>query len=119
MSEYVVRHGKRIAVEVCEPGGPARKKRGFEARWVKFPARWIEALEQTRSANTFKLALWILLAAYENKNGYGMVVLSAKTTHGMSSASRHLAMRELVQLGLIVVTGGGRGRQAYRVTITQ
>jgi hypothetical protein len=71
MSEYVVRHGKRIAVEVCEPGGPARKKRGFEARWVKFPARWIEALEQTRSANTFKLALWILLAAYENKNGSG------------------------------------------------
>jgi hypothetical protein len=102
---------------VVEPDGPVRKKRGFEARWVKLPARWIEALEQTQSANTIKLAQRILLAAYENKNGYGIVVLSAKTTHGMPHTSRNRAMLELVQLGLITIIGGGHGRRAYRVTI--
>jgi hypothetical protein len=119
MSEqYVMRHGKRIAVEVVEPDGPVRKKRGFAASWVKLPRRWIAALEQTKSANTIKLAHQILLAAYEDKNGDGVVVLSAKTTHGMASPSRHRAAQELVRLGLITVIRGSRGRHAHRITIT-
>jgi len=120
MSEYVMRHGQRIAVEVVEPDGPVRKKRGFAASWVKLPRRWIEALEQTKSANTIKLAHRILLAAYEDKNGDGVVVLSTKTTHGMPAESRHRAMRKLVQLGLItVVSSGDRRRHAYKVKVAQ
>jgi hypothetical protein len=119
MSEqYVIRHGRRIAVEVVEPDGPVRKKRGFKARWVKLPGHWIEALEQVKSANTLKLAHRILLAAYEDKNGDGAVVLSARTTNGMPAESRHRAMRELVQLGLItVISSGERGRHACRVRV--
>jgi hypothetical protein len=119
MSEYVMRHGQRIAVEVVEPDGPVRKKRGFAASWVKLPRRWIEVLEQTNSANAIKLAHRILLAAYEDKNGDGVVVLSAKTTHGMPAESRHRAMRELAQRGLITVVRSSRGRHAHRVKLVQ
>jgi hypothetical protein len=114
MRAYVMRHGRRIEVEVVEPDGPVHRKRGFKARWVKLPGHWIEALKQTKSANTLKLAYQILLAAYEDRNGDGVVVLSAKTTHKMPHTSRQRAMRELAQLGLITVLGGGHGR-AYRV----
>jgi hypothetical protein len=51
---YVTRHGRRIAVETIEAGpAPAKKRAPFKAQWVKFPARWIEALKRSKSASAY------------------------------------------------------------------
>jgi hypothetical protein len=106
---YVMRHGKRIEVETVNPDTPSPKKsrRTFKAQWVKLPRHWISALGQSKSANTYRLALLILLAAFEDKSGNGEIILSAKVVTGMSRWSKTRAARELVELGLITIKENG------------
>jgi hypothetical protein len=105
---YVIRHGRRIEIETVNPDTPSRKRRRtFKAQWVKLPRHWISALGQSKSANTYRLALLILLAAFEDKSGNGEIILSAKVVTGMSRWSKTRAARELVELGLITIKENG------------
>src|SRR6516164_3106932 len=115
---YVMRHGRRIKVITQTFEAPKLKpKRTFVARWVKLPRHWISDLARCRSMKTYRLALLIWVAAYEDRRGTGEVILSAKRTGDMDRATRGRAARELAQLGLITLGGGGH--QALRVRIIQ
>ena len=115
---YVMRHGRRIAVITKKFEASRSKpkpKKSFWAKWVRLPRHWISGLGQSKSANTYRLALLILLAAYEDKRGTGEVVLSTKLTGDMSRETRRRAAQELVALGLITLKG--EGSKALRVRI--
>jgi hypothetical protein len=113
---YVVRHGRRIEVKTLDTGiAPKKKRRQFEAKWVKLPRHWITTLRQSKSASTYELAHTLLLEAYKHGYTAGVkIVLSEKTTH-MPKTSRIRAAKELVELG--VITFEQRGNQARRVTL--
>ena len=107
---YVMRHGRRIAVITKKfetPKSKLKLKKPFGAKWVKLPRHWISGLGQSKSANTYRLAHLILLAAYEDKRGTGEVVLSTKLTRDMSRATRRRAAQELAELGLITLQTKG------------
>ena len=93
---------------------PRKQRKPFEVQWVKLPRHWIEALRRTRSANTYRLAILILMEVFERKYRGGEIVLSAQVTRGMSRASKARAAEELVELGLIETQQ--EGHQAIRVT---
>src|SRR6516165_8240537 len=116
---YVMRHGRRIAVVTKKFEASRSKpkpKKSFWAKWVRLPRHWISGLGQSKSANTYRLALLILLAAYEDKRGTGEVVLSTKLTRDMSRETRRRAAQELAELGLITIKG--EGAKALRVEIS-
>jgi hypothetical protein len=115
----VMRHGRRIEAEITHDPTPKKKRKHFWARWVKLPRHWISGLAQSKSASTYQLAHWILLATYEDKRGNREVTLSSKTTMGMPSATRHRSARELVELGLITLEGGGNTTRALRARIVR
>jgi hypothetical protein len=112
---FVMRHGRRIDVDHIAPVAvPSSKpKRSFHAKWVKLPRHWISSLGNSKSANTYRVALLILQAAYEDKRGTGEVVLSAAMVLGMSRETRRRAVRELAELGLIAYKQ--IGQRAFRI----
>jgi hypothetical protein len=85
-----------------------RRRKPFQAQWVRFPLSWLVALEQTKSASAIKLALRILFAEFHRQHTRSGIVLSAAMS-GMPNATRVDATRELVRLGLIEVEQFGRG----------
>ena len=110
---YVMRHGRRIEIETIETGTSSPKKRKpFKAQWVKFPLRWVESLQRSKSVSTYQLALAILFEAFKH-NG-GEIILSSTVTR-MPRSTKMRAVRELVELGLIEIKQ--RGNQAVRVSI--
>ena len=112
MTKYVMRHGKRIAVEFLETNVVRIKRKPFRVKWVKLPQQWIEVLQQSESASTYRLAHIILFEAFKRKHLGGEIVLSAEVTR-MPSATRVRAIGELVKLGLIKIRRNGK--QAIRV----
>jgi hypothetical protein len=113
---YVMSHGKRIEVETCYPCGvkPKKKQREpFKAEFVQFSVRWAEALQQSKSAATYQLAIAILFESYKRKHIGGEIVLSSVVTK-MSKETRRRATNELVKFGLIEVKRNGR--KSPRVT---
>ena len=61
-----------------------------------------QRLGASKSANTYRLALLILMEAYRDKRGNGRINLSTQVT-GIPGSTRRRAARELVQLGLITL----------------
>ena len=106
---YVMRRGRRIEIVTVNPDIAPKKKRLFEPRWVKLPRHWISGLGQSKSANTYRLALLILLEAYRDRRGRGEITLSTAMT-GMPRNSRIAAARELAEIGLISLKEGGGNR---------
>jgi Fic family protein len=101
MTEYVMRHGKRIEVEVLDSGVTQKKRRKpFKAQWVKLPRQWVEALRRSKSMGTYQLALAILFEAFKREHCGGEIVLSSAVTK-MPRSTRRRATKELVKLGLI------------------
>jgi hypothetical protein len=118
---YVMRHGRRIEVDTLPPHPKVlakTKRKYFWSRWVKLPRHWITALASSKSAGTWQLAGWILLADNEDRRGTGVVTLSRSMSRGMSRATRHRAARELIELRLItLMDGGGDTTKALKVRI--
>jgi hypothetical protein len=111
---YVIRHGKRIEVEVLDLGVPPKKRRKpFKAQWVKFPLHWAKALRRSNRAGTYQLASVILFEAFKQKHCGGEIVLSSAVT-GMPRSTRRRATKELVKLGLISIHQ--KGSQSPRVS---
>jgi hypothetical protein len=101
--------GKRVAVETCPPlkQPPKHKRKPFKVEWFKHPAWWVKALHDA-SASAHQLALVILVEAFRREYVGGDIVLSAEVT-GMAHTTRRRAVKELVDLGLIVVEQIGNG----------
>jgi hypothetical protein len=118
---YVMRHGRRIEVDTLPPHPKVlakTKRKYFWSRWVKLPRHWITALASSKSASTYQLAHWILLADNEDRCGTGVVTLSRSMTRGMPHSTRRRAVWELVDLGLITLVGGGDNtKEALKVKI--
>jgi hypothetical protein len=113
--KYVVRQGRRIAVETLDPGrAPKRRRKPFTTGWVKLPRHWAVALRKAKRISTFQLAITILFEDFKRKHVGGNVVLSSEVT-GMRRNTRMRAAKELVQLGLITLSQNGR--EAFKVTI--
>jgi DNA-binding transcriptional ArsR family regulator len=97
------------------PPRSARKKRKpFKAQWVKLPRYWVEAVQQSKSASTYQLAMAILFEAFKREHLIGEIVLSSTMTK-MPRCTKMRAARELVELGLIKIRQDGN--QAVRVTL--
>jgi hypothetical protein len=80
---YVMRHGRRIEVEMLDiPEVEKKKRKQRAARWVKLSRHWITALRNTRSVHTYQLAHTILIEAYER--GTQELTLSAATTRNVA-----------------------------------
>jgi hypothetical protein len=113
-TSYVTAHGKRIAVETLPSKTPAPgRRKPFKVEWVKLPYYWIERLDRSKSANTFKLANHILREAYKREQIGGDIILSTEVT-GLPRQSRSRAIKEMVKLKLIEVEQCGN--RAFRVT---
>ena len=85
-----------------------RKRAAFKAQWVKLPRRWVEALCQSKSVNTYRLAHAILFEAFRQEQGGGEIVLSTITT-GLDRATKMRAVQELVRFKLIKIKQDGHG----------
>jgi hypothetical protein len=85
-----------------------KKRKSFQAEWVKLPRHWLTALLQTKSANTYHLAHLILWEAFKRKYIGGEIVLSTQVTKGIPRCSKVRAAEELVELGLIRIKRDGR-----------
>src|SRR5262249_27762909 len=111
--KYITRHGRRIAFETIETDtiSPTKRK-PFKAQWVKFPLRWVESLQGSKSVSTYELALAILFESF--KRNSGQIILSSTVTR-MPRSTKMRAVRELVELGLIKMKQSGN--QAVRVSI--
>jgi hypothetical protein len=106
---YVMRHGKRIEVEILDTGvTPKKRRKPFKAQWVKLPRQWVEALRRSKSVGTYQLALAILFEAFKRKRYGGEIVLSSRVT-GMTRYAKCRAAKELVELGLIKTEQKGNG----------
>ena len=113
---YVIRQGRRIEVETVETGiSPKKIHKPFKARWVKFPLRWVEMLEPSKSVSTYQLALAILFEGFKRKHDGGEIALSSMVAR-MPRCTKMRAAKELAGLGLIKIRQNGR--QALRVSIT-
>jgi hypothetical protein len=98
------------------PRSTKKKRKAFEADWVKFPRQWADALRQAKStAATYELAILILFEAFRCKHIGGEIILSAEMT-GMPRSTRRKAIGKLAKLGLIKLHRQS-GNQAYRVSI--
>lgn len=101
MTEYVMRRGKRIEVEILDSGViPKNRRKPFKAQWVKLPLHWTKALGRSKRASTYQLAWIILFEDFKRKHCGGEIVLSSAVT-GMTRYTRRRATKELVKLGLI------------------
>jgi Fic family protein len=112
----VFRHGKRIETIELVPSSPPRQKRRrklFEAQFVRVPKGWVATLSQTKSVGTYQLALVILDKEFERQQTGREIVLSAQVTR-MPQTTRRRATQELVSLGLIQLKPGS-GRDAPKV----
>jgi len=108
---YAIRNGRRFEI-VSQPDLvlPKVKRKEFKPKFVQVPARWVEALRQSKNAGAYQLALAILLEAFQRE----LIVLSSEMT-AMSGTIRRRAAKELEQLGLIQLER--RGKQALRVIL--
>jgi Fic family protein len=90
-----------------------RRRKSFKSEWVKLPSHWINALAQSNSPATLKLAHTILAEAFKRKHIGGKVILSSEVTK-MPRNTRTRAAKELVELGLITIKKWGN--QALEVS---
>jgi Fic family protein len=112
----VFRHGKRIETIEIVPSSllqQKRRRKAFEAQFVRVPKGWVAALSQTKSVSTYQLALVILDKEFERQQTGKEIVLSGQVTR-MSQTTRRRATQELVSLGLIQLKPGN-GRDAPKV----
>jgi hypothetical protein len=99
---YAIRDGKRFEIGTLDQGPPPKTKRkAFKLEFVAVPMPWVEALEQAKNINTYRLAHRIQLEKFQRERIGGEIVLSAKMTGIRSHTNRYRAAKELEKLGLI------------------
>lgn len=101
-----------IEVDIAKAKGAAKqstkpRRKKFQANFVIFPVRWIDALARANAnGNTYELALRLLVEAHARAHLGGDVVLSSEVT-GLPRNSKYRAARKLQALGLIRIEPRG------------
>jgi hypothetical protein len=94
------------AVAATKQAGKLRRKK-FQATFVVFPMRWVDVLESANAdRGTYRLAIRLLVEAYEREHRGGDIMLSSEVTR-MPRNSKYRAARKLEALGLIRVERRG------------
>jgi hypothetical protein len=94
------------AVAATKQAGKLRRQK-FQATFVIFPMRWVDVLESANTdRSTYRLAIRLLVAAYEREHRGGEIVLSSEVTR-MPRNSKYRAARKLEALGLIRIEPRG------------
>jgi hypothetical protein len=92
---------------------PAKKK--WRRQFIRFPWAWMDRLRPTTSGSTYRLALVLV---YEHwRTGGRPIVLSniAAAKEGVSRHSKWRALRELENLGLVVLERRPKGSPTIRL----
>jgi hypothetical protein len=104
VSEYVIRHGRRIEVETLESKVPAKPKRIKRGQFVQVPLIWVERLQTARCVGSYRLALHLLFQHW--KSGGKPIKLSnvALAKLGIRDGdAKWRALLELERLGLVEI----------------
>jgi hypothetical protein len=91
------------AVPPTKSTSTSKKRKSFKTDFVMIPLYWIEALEGTKNAHAFTLAMRLLAERHKRKYVGGDVVISSETVPGMSRMARWRSTKKLVQLGIIEI----------------
>ena len=94
---------------------PAKKR--WRRQFIKFPWAWMDQLRATTSGSTYRLALML---AYEHwRKGGRPIVLSniAAEKGGLSRHSKWRALKELENLGLVVLEKQPRKSPTIRLIV--
>jgi hypothetical protein len=99
---YVVRHGKRIAVETIDTGINPKSRVAGSWQFVKVPLAWVNRLAEIHaSGSVYRVAMYLLYQAWRTRR------TAVKLTNaGLTSVSRpakRAALCRLEAAGLIVV----------------
>jgi hypothetical protein len=93
-------------VAATKQAGKLRRKK-FQATFVIFPMRWVDVLERADAdGSTYRLAIRLLVEAYEREHRGGEIVLSSEVTR-MPRNSKYRAAKKLEALGLIRIERRG------------
>jgi hypothetical protein len=92
-----------------------RKIQKRQLHFVKVPWAWIERLKNTKSANTYRLALHLLYLHWKRQGASFSLANSGLAMEGVTRYAKWRAIRELERLGLILVER--RSRKSPIVTI--
>ena len=115
---YVIRDGRRIEIGTLgqpDSGSSKTKREEFKLEFAMIPMPWVEALEQAKNINTYRLAHRIQLEKFQRERIGGDIILSAKMTGIQSHTNRYRAAKELEELGLIKLYRDGNN--ALRVIL--
>ena len=114
---YVVRDGRRIAIETyCLT--TTKPKRARKGQFVLVPILWTERLQRARNLCTFKLALHLLFQHWKSGGKPVSVsnVVASRLGIGDKKA-RYRALRELERLELVIVQR--HPRRVSKITVLQ
>jgi hypothetical protein len=96
---YIIRHGKRIAIETLDTG-ITPLARISKPRFIKLPLVWIERLDKIKaSGSTYRLAVHILRKAWQRRGS----TVTIPNIPQVSRNGRRTALRKLELAGLISV----------------
>ena len=98
---YVVRHGRRIAVETIETGVIPRRRR--TDLFVKVPLSWIEQATQATKTPKALVCIWLLHLAWKTKSHTFALPNSGLRKRGVNRLTKYRVLRELEIAGLITV----------------
>jgi hypothetical protein len=121
-TDYVIRHGRRIAVSVFEPDGAEKeafnlddyraslemkgKSRRHKKGFVMVPETWMQRLTKATRVGTIKLGLRLLYASWKSNGAPIKVSNEMATAAGLGRDPKRRKFRALAELegfGLIAV----------------
>jgi hypothetical protein len=106
---YVVRRGRRIAVETLETGTKPRRKTDL---WVKVPLRWAEQAARATGTPKAFVWIWLLHLAWKAKSNTFPLPNKQLRDRGVHRNTKGRALRELEAAGLIQVARTSRKTSA-------
>jgi hypothetical protein len=104
--QYVIRHGRRIAIKTLNPIGTPKRKRAEP--FVMVPLRWAEQAARATSTPKAFVWLWLLHLTWKAKNNTVPLSNGQLQKPGVHRHTKARALKELEAAGLIRVVQGHR-----------
>lgn len=98
---YVIRHGRRIAVETLNPGIPAKRKK--VEPFVMVPLWWIAAVAQAARSPRTLVLIELLHASWKSKSPTFPLPNGRLQRLGVSREIKRATLRDLERAGFIAV----------------
>jgi hypothetical protein len=104
VSEYVVRNGRRIEVEILAPKTAVQPKRSHQGLFVRVPLAWVERLRAARCIGSYRLAHHLLFQHWKSNGATIKLSNTILAKLGIRSLKmKGQALLELERFGLISV----------------